>query len=106
MISFGLALSLHFLPGEWNSVHPMVWLEHEGWSAGLMLNSEEQLSIIGGYTFTQDKFWAELGLATGYNAAPVVPWFRAGYGPVFVLPGLTENGDVGLVVGLQFLMGE
>lgn len=103
-LSFGLALTLHLLPGDWNGVHPQVRLEHQGWTAGTMLNSESRLSLLAGYTWEWDKLWLELGGATGYSGAPVVPWVRAGYGPVFIAPAATIEGDVGLVVGVQFLM--
>lgn len=104
-LSFGLALTLHLLPGEWNEFHPLVRYEHLGWTVGAMLNSEENFSALAGYTFRHENLWLEVGGATGYESLPVVPWVRAGVGPAFIAPAMTTDGEIGLVLGLQFLIG-
>jgi hypothetical protein len=103
-LSFGLALSLHLLPGEWNEIHPSVRLEQNGWAIGAYLNSESRISVTAGRTFESGPLWAELGLATGYSY-PVVPFIRAGVQKdsvrYFVAPGATTDGDLGLVLGIE-----
>ena len=111
MLSACLALSLHVLPGDWNSVHPCVRLEHGGWSLGAVLNSERRVSVVAGHRWRQGECWAELGLATGYSAAPVVPWNRAGCAiapnvDLWGAVGATVNRDVGLVLGVEFTIGD
>lgn len=106
---FCLALSLHLLPGDWNAVHPCVRYEHEGWVAGAFLNSEGRVSLSAGYEWTQGPWWVQLGGVTGYSGATVAPLLRGGYdfgqARLFVSPGLTGDGDVGLVLGLEIEMG-
>ena len=101
---FGIAFTAHVLAGDWNEVHPLVRYEREGWTAGAMLNSESNFSVLAGYTFRHEDLWLELGGATGYSGGPVVPWIRAGYRGAFIAPAATTEGEIGLVFGLQFLM--
>lgn len=106
-LSLGMALSQHMLPGDWNERHPYVRYETpKGWAAGAFRNSEGDLSLTGGRVFRNDDGWfLDMGLATGYEAAPVVPFVRGGYekGParVFVAPAATKNGDIGGLFGLE-----
>ena len=104
-LSFALAASLHILPGDWNELHPSVRLEHEGWSLGAFYNSERRVSFVAGREFQNGPLWAELGVATGYSAAPVVPFIRAGVQRenvrFFVAPAATVKRDVGLVFGVE-----
>jgi hypothetical protein len=110
MLSACLALSLHILPGDWNSVHPCLRYERDGWVVGAFLNSEERLSLSVGREWTSGPWWAQAGLATGYSAAPVVPMVRGGYdfGPAraFVAPAATVDGDLGIVLGLEINFGD
>jgi hypothetical protein len=105
-----VAFSLHILPGDWNAVHPCIRLEHDGWIAGAYLNSEGRVSFSAGREWTSGPWWAEAGLATGYEGAPLVPVIRGGYdfGPAraFVAPAMTVKQDVGLVLGVEFLIGD
>ena len=108
-ITAALAVSLHLLPGDWNAIHPSISVEQGGWALGAMLNSESRLSVVGGYQWQDGPLWAELGLATGYSAAPVVPFLRAGIEHdgvrFFVAPAATKK-DVGLVLGVELNLGD
>ena len=108
MICF--ALSLHFLEGDWNGIHPCVRFERDGWVAGAFLNSEGRVSLSVGHEWQNGLLFAEAGLATGYSGAPIVPVVRGGYdfGDVraFVAPAMTVNQDVGLVLGVEFTFGD
>jgi hypothetical protein len=103
-LTFGLALSLHLLPGDWNGIHPSIRLEQNGWAVGAYLNSESRISVTAGRTFENGPLWAELGLATGYSY-PVVPFIRAGVQKdqfrYFIAPAATTDGDWGVVLGLE-----
>lgn len=106
-LSLGLALSRHLLPGDWNETHPYVRYEHpSGWGGGMFRNSEGDLSLTLGRVFRHPKGWyAEVGGATGYEAAPVVPFVRGGYENngkrVFLAPAATKNGNLGALFGLE-----
>lgn len=76
-ISWGVALSAHFLAGEFNPVHPFVRYEDAPFVAGAFLNSESNLSFAAGVSFGE-PCWTEVGLSTGYAAAPVLPFVRFG----------------------------
>lgn len=104
-LTFAIAASLHILPGDYNAFHPSVALEHEGWSIGAFYNSESRVSLVAGRSFVWDNVWAEIGLATGYAAAPVVPFARVGLEHegirYFVAPAATVDGDFGFVLGAE-----
>lgn len=103
-----LAFSLHLLPGDWNAIHPCVRFERDGWVAGAFLNSQGNISLSAGREWQGGPWWAEVGMATGYNA-PIIPVARAGYDfgetRLFVAPAVTTDSDLGLVIGLQFNLG-
>ena len=109
-LSACVALSLHLLPGDWNAVHPCLALEHKNWVAGAFLNSERRLSVSAGYEWQRGPWWAQAGAATGYSGAPVVPVLRGGYeaGAIryFAAPAMTVKQDVGLVLGVEFRIGD
>lgn len=103
MLSFCLALSHHFVEGDWNEVHPCVRYQNDKFIAGAYYNSESKVSIFAGF----DLGNIELGLVTGYSGAPVVPMIRLTYDfndgvTVFAAPAVTTSGDVGAVVGIEF----
>ena len=103
MITAALAFSFHLgLAGSYNSVHPALWLEQEGWKAGGYLNSGSQLSLFAGRRFG-DKAWIETGLVTGYHL-PVMA--RAGVDitervSLWAAPAVKEDGDRGAVIGVE-----
>ncbi len=81
-----IALSAHLgLAGDYNALHPSARCEFDnGITAGVYYNSERRVSAFLGYRWEGPHAWAELGLATGYSDAPVVPFGRIGV-------KLTEN---------------
>ena len=114
--SLAVAMSTHLFAGEYTEVHPSARCEigrAAGFpiQAGAFLNSEGNLSITAGTTLTfgpRDQLWLEVGAATGYSFAPVVPFARAGweYSPgrsLWVLPTLKPDGEsLGFVVGIEY----
>lgn len=109
---FALAVSTHLgIPGSFNEVHPTVKLEFDNnVSAGLYLNSQDRLSLAVGKTWESGDFWVEVGAATGYERAAVVPIIRFGVEvndtKLFALPLITPDGKPGVVVGAEFTIKE
>ena len=107
MLSLCLALSHHFLEGDWNEVHPCVRYQNEGFIAGAYYNSESNVSAFVGWDFGN----LEVGLVTGYSGGPVVPMVRGTYDlnenlTAFVSPAYnTDTQSVGVVLGLEFRLG-
>lgn len=109
-LTFGLALSMHLIPGDWNEVHPQVRYDHDGWFLGAYYNSESSVSAVAGYRWDFDRFWLELGAATGYDSTPVLPAARAGLAltdevSVFLIPAVNTDGDFGAVLGVEVMLG-
>lgn len=111
-IARGIASSHHLLPGQWNEVHPYVSASRESdggleYGIGRFLNSEGSDSAYVGVKPRSGPLWAELGLATGYEAAPVIPWGRVGIDiadgfSAFAAPAYdTTTGNLGAVLGLN-----
>lgn len=102
MIEAFLALSVHFLEGDWNEMHPGLRYRHDEWVVGAYYNSESSVSVFGAYDFGN----IEIGLVTGYEGADIAPFIRATYdtdiGTLFAAPAMTADGDFGLVVGVEF----
>lgn len=108
----GIAMSHHFLPGEWNEVHPYEYAygETDGpFQVGLgrYLNSESADSVFGGLRYENGPFWAEGGVVSGYSGGDFLPFGRVGYDlndylSAFAAPAMTTDGDLGAVVGLNF----
>lgn len=105
-----LALSAHVsLPGEWNTVHPCVRVQQDAVFAGAYLNSEDRVSLYGGFELRGEKLFAELGAVTGYSGADVLPFLRAGVilnerTRLFVAPAYAY-GEVGAVFGVEISTG-
>ena len=106
-LTAGVAISLHlFLDGNYNPIHPYAQLEQNGWTTGVYLNSEENVSLYASKTYTLYKeYELELGAVTGYSDADVLPMIRLKKDNFFVMPA-TETWDgeknIGLVMGYQF----
>jgi hypothetical protein len=104
MLAASLALSLHLgLAGNFNAIHPALWLEQEGWKAGGYLNSNSELSWFAGRRFG-DRAWVEGGLVTGYHVSVMA---RAGVqlhdrAALWIAPAAKEDGDRGVVLGVEF----
>lgn len=106
MIEVFLAMSYHFLPGDWNEVHPGIRWRQDEWVAGVYHNSEDDTSVFVAYDFGN----IELGLATGYEGGNVIPFVRATYdissgATMFASPVVNTNHDIGVVVGIEFSFG-
>ena len=103
MLAASLALSLHLgLAGNFNAVHPALWLEQEGWKAGGYFNSNEEVSLFAGRRFG-DSPWVEAGLVSGYH----VPFLaRVGVDTVdrvslWAAPAAEKDGSKGAVIGIE-----
>ena len=111
MLEFCIALSMHFGIGAgWNEVHPCVRVTEANWTVGAYLNSENRVSHYVSYTF-ENVFWVvdlEMGAATGYSGAPVVPYGRALLAisdktRLFVAPAYrVGKRKIGLVAGIEY----
>lgn len=105
MLEVFLAFSMHFIEGDWNEIHPGLRYKHNDWVAGAYYNSESDLSVFGAYDFGN----VEIGLVTGYEGAAVLPFVRAtydtDYGTLFASPVMNTDGDIGVVVGIEFSFG-
>lgn len=108
LLSFGLALSIHSVDGNWNTVHPFVEYGDD-LAIGAYYNSESAVSVYASYTWHLDEWFLEGGAVTGYSGAPVLPFVRAGYefggARAFVAPALMD-GELGLVLGLEVSFGK
>lgn len=113
-ILLGIALSAHLgLEGDYNSIHPHVRVEHNQAIAGAYYNSEEKVSLYGGYRFEPiDSVGVELGVVNGYPAiGGVTPYIRGTYDSgntrFFIAPGAEKRNEeitVGAVIGIEFLL--
>lgn len=113
-ILLGIALSAHLgLEGDYNSIHPHVRVEHNQAIAGAYYNSEEKVSLYGGYRFEPiDSVGVELGLVNGYpSIGGVTPYIRGTYDlgntRFFIAPGAEKQNEeitVGAVIGIEFLL--
>ena len=119
MLSLCLALTTHLGLGDgWNEVHPCVRYEQDSWTVGAFLNSENALSAYASYTWQDGPWFAEVGIASGYSAYPIVPLLRVGYElsdhvSLFISPAaatrvVERNGrphdltTVGVVLGVEY----
>lgn len=105
MLEFFLSFSLHALPGDWNSIHPGARYIHENVSVGAYLNSENSPSLYASYDFGN----IEIGAATGYEAATLLPFVRFTYDienfTVFAVPAMTAKKEAGIVFGVEIKWG-
>jgi len=112
MFEILIATTAHFLPGDWNEVHPGIRYESEPFVAAAFHNSEGNLSVALGLIARRDigafSGFCEAGATTGYAYADVVPFLRCGLEQgrfrAFVAPAATVGGDIGAVVGLEMVL--
>lgn len=113
-----LAVSSHFgLVGDYNTIHPALKCDRDdsGLIAGAYLNSENRLSVYGGWKMsgTDTPAWLEVGAVTGYTSGDVLPYARAGIDlakrtSLFIAPAIEEKRDgyrIGAVIGLEIRFG-
>lgn len=113
-IIWALAVSTHLgLTGDYNSIHPHVRISDDNIIAGAYYNSEERLSLYGGYNIDlTDTFAFEVGIVSGYPAiGTVIPYARAvyDYGKInfFVAPAFEKYDNEiqhGLVLGVEYII--
>jgi hypothetical protein len=110
---YGLMLTLHLgLCEDCNPFNPFVGLERpvsESLTLGgrVFYNSYEEVGALVGVSYSFDRFEVDLGLAFGYEAAPVAPMISVGYqlrssSKVFVAPITNEDAsEWGAIIGLE-----
>ena len=102
MLELIISLSLHIGMGDdYNAVHPQIRWNQDDYIAGVYLNSHAELSAFIGHRWEKNDFGFELGLVTGYNIAPVVPFFKVDYNNFYVAPAIHE-GQVRAIVGYEW----
>jgi hypothetical protein len=97
--------------GQYNELSPYVKATRDmdnGLSMGLgrTINSEGADSIFAGIGGDYGPAWWEVGGATGYEAAPVIPFGRVGIDltdnlSAWAMPAY-EQGNLGAVLGMNF----
>ena len=123
-ISILLTLSLHLgMSGDFNAINPHVRCEVANSSFGMYYNSEKNISFYMSQNLRLRKSEVEIGLATGYRDANIIPimrwkrnnWFIAPmYGRMWYYteypdrPTVWFKGekDFGVVVGYEFKIGK
>ena len=99
-----LAFSMHIGMGEpssYNAVHPQIRINHDNYIAGVYLNSHAEPSAFVGHRWESGDWGVELGLVTGYNIAPVVPFVKYNYKNFWLAPAVHQK-KLGAVVGIEF----
>tara|TARA_Y100000401_G_scaffold80731_1_gene66143 strand:- start:228 stop:533 length:306 start_codon:yes stop_codon:yes gene_type:complete len=98
-LSLFFALSLHVgLEENYNSFHPHARCEKDNLISGVFYNSEDRIST---YLGLQHEGF-ELGLVTGYTYGNIIPMMRYKKDKWFIAPAIENNGNKGLVLGLEF----
>ena len=97
-----LAFSMHIGMGDsYNSVHPQIRFEQDGYIAGVYLNSHTEPSAFVGHRWESGDWGVEVGLVTGYNVAPIVPFIKYNWKNIWLAPAIHEE-KLGAVVGIEF----
>ena len=75
-----IAATAHIgLSGDLTERHWHIRAQHDQFIAGAFLNSENNTSIYAGGRWMRENWFGEIGIVSGYEMAPVLPYFRAGY---------------------------
>lgn len=111
MLEIIVAVTTHFLPGEWTERHIGLRYEQGHFMSALFLNSEGNPSLAvglyGEHRLSDGvSLFGEIGGATGYSGGPVVPFARGGFEfgdrvRFFVAPAMNTDGDFGAVLGVE-----
>ena len=122
-ISILLTLSLHLgMSGDFNEINPHVRCDVANSSFGVYYNSEKDISFYMSQNLRLPKSEVEIGLATGYRDASVIPivrwkknnWFIAPmYGRTWYYteypdrPTVWTKGekDAGILIGYEIKIG-
>lgn len=86
---------------DYNSIHPRVQWEQDGFIAGAYLNSHTELSAFAGRRWESGDWGIEVGLVTGYNIAPVVPFVKYNWKNIWLAPAIHQK-KLRAVVGLEW----
>ena len=123
-ISILLTLSLHLgMQAGFNEINPHIRCEVENYSTGMYYNSEKNISFYMSRDFSIRESEIEIGLATGYRDANVIPivrwkknnWFIAPmYGRTWYYTEYTDRPtlwfkgekDIGVIIGYEFKIGK
>lgn len=106
-LSAGVALTMHLsMGGPYNEVHPYVKLQNERVGVSAFKNSEGNASVAAYLRGRSGPWWGELGAATGYENATLMPFIRGGrdFGRrsrAFIAPGMAQDGNIGLTLGWE-----
>lgn len=102
MIEYIIALSLHLGMGDdYNSIHPRIQWNNDGTLVGAYLNSHSELSAFVGHRWESGDWGVEVGLVTGYNIAPVVPFVKYNWKNIWLAPAIHEE-NLGAVIGIEW----
>ena len=121
-ISILLTLSLHLgMSGDFNEINPHVRCDVANSSFGVYYNSEKDISFYMSQNLRLPKSEVEIGLATGYRDASVIPivrwkknnWFIAPmYGRTWYYTEYPDHTvwtkgekDAGLIIGYEIKIG-
>jgi len=98
-----VAFSIHMgLKGNYNNVHPHARCTVDNYIGGIYYNSEETASAYLGKINKVSKFNVEYGLVTGYSGMDPAPLIRIEKDGFFVAPGYEIDGNIGVVMGIEF----
>ena len=86
------------LENEYNSVHPHARCEINNTISGVYYNSESNLSAYIGKKYSIFEY----GVVTGYSGMDLAPMIRIKKDNWFIAPAYEVEGNVGLVIGLEF----
>ena len=86
------------LENEYNSVHPHARCEINNTISGVYYNSESSLSAYIGKKYSIFEY----GVVTGYSGMDLAPMIRIKKDNWFIAPAYEVEGNVGLVIGLEF----
>ena len=121
-ISILLTLSLHLgMSGDFNEINPHLRCEVANSSFGIYYNSEKNISFYMSQNLRLPKSKVEIGLATGYRDASVIPivrwkknnWFIAPmYGRTWYYTEYPDHTvwtkgekDAGILIGYEIKIG-
>lgn len=111
-----MAATDHGVPGDFNERHPGLRYEFadKPLMAAAYKNSEGKPTFAFGLHGEKEIFdgvniFGELGVATGYSAAPLVPMGRAGVEfnndlRIFAFPAVNKTGDFGPGLGVEYVL--
>tara|TARA_R110000765_G_scaffold54320_1_gene108363 strand:+ start:53 stop:382 length:330 start_codon:yes stop_codon:yes gene_type:complete len=102
-ISLFLALSMHLgLSGDYNSIHPHARCTIDNYIGGIYQNSEYNVSTYIAKKTEVLNFNIEYGLVTGYSGMDIAPMFRVEKDGFFIAPSYETEGNIGIVLGIEF----